>query len=254
MDSRSRHTGAIAPRGLQRGDHQAVVDQLQFDDMRCRGDRRLHRGLIALLEPVATGCRRLIPELRRARLQRRRRHPPRRQRLPVHHHQFRRIARGVRVSATTNATGSPTCRTRPDASAGRGGTIIGATVATGTVQGSGPRSARSVCRVDAQHARHRARGRRYRCARSLACAWGERTTCIQAWPGTSMSSTKRPRPVRKRASSSRRSDCPINDMIDPECAIDPACRPGRSPAPVPAASSRWRPRPACRSCDGPAPA
>ena len=61
----------------------------------------------------------------------------------------------------------------------------------------------------------------------------------------SISSMNRPRPVRKRASSSRRSDWPMKVTV-------PACRRGRSPAPGPAASSRWRPPPGMpflrRSC------
>src|SRR5204862_4123147 len=42
-----------------------------------------------------------------------------------------------------------------------------------------------------------------------ACPCGERSTMPCSWPGMSMSSTKRPCPVRNRQSSSRRSERPI---------------------------------------------
>ena len=65
------------------------------------------------------------------------------------------------VSATTNATGSPTWRTRSRANARRGGTMIGATVATWAMHGSAPMP--SAIEIgggeDATHPGHRAGGR-----------------------------------------------------------------------------------------------
>ncbi len=45
-------------------------------------------------------------------------------------------------------------------------------------------------------------------ARISASAWGERRTWPWAWRGQSISPVKRPRPVSRRPSSLRKSDCP----------------------------------------------
>ena len=45
-------------------------------------------------------------------------------------------------------------------------------------------------------------------ARISAWAWGERRTWPWAWRGKSISPVKRPRPVSRRPSSLRKSDCP----------------------------------------------
>ena len=69
---------------LQRRDHDAVVHQLQFDDMYRAGDRGARSGLIALLEAIGQVVRRLLPYLRRGRQQGGGRIDHRWQRLPFH--------------------------------------------------------------------------------------------------------------------------------------------------------------------------
>ena len=93
----------------------------------------------------------------------------------------------------------------------RGGTIIGATLATGTEHGSGPSPCKSPA-VKTPSTPGMASAAVVSIPSIAACACGDRTTYIQACPGTPMSSMNRARPVRKRKSSKRRSDRPRNDM------------------------------------------
>ena len=56
--------GVVMPdRGarLDRSDDQPVVDELDLDDMRCPGERRADRRLVAALEAVRQIARRLVP-------------------------------------------------------------------------------------------------------------------------------------------------------------------------------------------------
>ena len=228
---------------LQGGNHDAVVDQLQLDDMGRAGNRRAHRVLIAFLKAVGEIVRCLLPQWRRIGLQRHWCIDHRRQRLPVDAHQFGGIARGNagfrdherhRITDMTRAIGCQREARRHDHrrdACHRNGA------------GQRPRSARSVA-VKIPRTPGMRVPPRCRCVRS------RRARAANARPAStpdpeSISSMKRPRPVRKRASSSRRSDWPMKVTV-------PACRRCRSPAPGPAASSRWRPPRECRSCAGPA--
>ena len=58
---------------LDRRDDEPVVDQLDLDDVRRRGKRRLDRRSVAALEAVGQVARRLVPQQRRAGGERRRR-------------------------------------------------------------------------------------------------------------------------------------------------------------------------------------
>ena len=74
---------------------------------------------------------------------------------------------------------------------GRGGTIIGSTVATWAMQGSGPMpsASRSAAVKTPSTPGMVARRGGVDAARSRAWACGERTTCIVSSPGKAMSST-----------------------------------------------------------------
>ena len=125
-------------------DDQTVVDQIELNDVRGGGDRRAHGVGIALLETERQIAGHLVPQQRRTGCQSGRGIDDRRQLHDTSTTTRSAASRAAAaVSATTKATGSPTCRTRPFASAGLGGTNIGPTVATDVAQGSKPRSAMS---------------------------------------------------------------------------------------------------------------
>ena len=85
----------------------------------------------------------------------------------------------VKVSATTNATGWPTCRTLPSASTGRGVSCRGvpSRLTSGTMQGTSPRPS---ARTSSPVATSSTPGMRRAAAASMrlicACATGERST------------------------------------------------------------------------------
>ena len=93
---------------------------------------------IAPLETEAEIAGRLVPDRGAPGGQRRRGLDDRRQRPVLDRDPLGGVARRSALSATTSATGSPTWRTRPRASAWRAGTIIGSMVLTWATQGSGP--------------------------------------------------------------------------------------------------------------------
>ena len=81
---------------LHRIGDDAVVDDLQFHDAGGPGERRLDRRLVALLPVEAEVARRLVPHPRAVRLQRLRRAGDRGAVVVIDHHQFRRVAGGLR--------------------------------------------------------------------------------------------------------------------------------------------------------------
>ena len=80
---------------FRRTDHEAIVDQLQLDDMCRHAHRGLHGICIALLEAIRhiVGC--LVPKLWRIGLHRGGAVNDRRQLSPVHHHCLGGVARGA---------------------------------------------------------------------------------------------------------------------------------------------------------------
>ncbi len=130
-------------RCLDRRDDQPVVDQLDFDPVCRRRERRIEAAALSTaLETVgyrfsgASSHSRAALDYASAAKE----VDDHRQGAVADRDPFRGILGLVpRVwPAMTNATGSPTCRTRWRAKAGRGGTIIGATVATWAMHGSAP--------------------------------------------------------------------------------------------------------------------
>jgi hypothetical protein len=111
------------------------------------------------------------------------------------------------VSATTNATPSPTWRARLVHSTGRGASarFRPSRLLSGTRHGNelAPSAARSAPVITASTP-GAASAADVSMPRISACACGERSTTPWAWPGTSTSSRNRPRPVTNRASSVRR--------------------------------------------------
>ena len=115
-----------------------------------------------------------------------------------------RPPRRARVSANTAATGSPTWRTVSRASAQRGISDHARQLPAGSH------------RADAvlRHVSSRETEQSFdSMLRMRACACGERTSAQCSAPGISRSSTKRPPPVRKRRSSTRRTDRPITPVL-----------------------------------------
>ena len=114
--------------------------------MRRAGDRGPHGVWVALLEADTTDCPAPRPTTAAHPAQRRRRIDDRRQRLAVHDHAFGRIARGGTASRRRRTPpGSPTWRARGRSPApGAAAQSSAPTLATGTVHGSSPSSARSA--------------------------------------------------------------------------------------------------------------
>ena len=111
---------------LHRIDDDAVVDKLDPDPVARLGHRPLDGGAVAQFPIEAEIAPHLVPHRRLARIERMGGVDGCGQRLVVDRDQLRGIAgRGRRLSATTIATVSPTCRTRSLAIAGRGGVAAG---------------------------------------------------------------------------------------------------------------------------------
>jgi hypothetical protein len=113
------------------------------------------------------------------------------------------------LSATTSATGWPTCSTRSGASAGRNGTtsLLPLRPASGGCSAVEPTPAASssLCVSTATTpGADLAADASIELIRAWAC--GERTNTAQAWFGCGASSTKRPRPRTSASSSTRGSN------------------------------------------------
>jgi hypothetical protein len=116
------------------------------------------------------------------------------------------------VSAITATTGSPPWRTVARASAKRGGSTIAEpsrerTAHSGRI-GAMPSVAMSAP-VNTPTTPGMALAAAVSIPRTRAWAWGERTSTQASAPESSMSATKRPRPSRKRRSSTRRNGAPM---------------------------------------------
>ena len=81
--------------GFQSGDDDAVVHQLQFDDVGRCADGCLHSRRVSLLEPIRHVAGRLLPDLYGVGAHRGGAIDDGWQGLPIHHDLFRRITRGV---------------------------------------------------------------------------------------------------------------------------------------------------------------
>ena len=110
----------------------------------------------------------------------------------------------ARVLATTNATGSPWCRTRFLAITGRGGLTSGGSLGIWEVFCRSPKPA-SVHSVPVIASKTPAKSLTWSTSTEMisACACGERTTTSCAMPGLRRLAVYRPWPVMKRWSSSR---------------------------------------------------
>ncbi len=161
---RHRRT-AIAARGSMALTTSAVVDEREPRHMRGLGEGRLHLLGVAIVIVERDIVGHVVEQLRRAGLDRRRwRVVTAGSGSMSSDDRFGRVLRlRSRVSAITQATGSPTKRTLSTASAGRGGLFIG--VPSRFLSGGTHLSAAIAGRlqvgpgIDGEHARHRARRR-----------------------------------------------------------------------------------------------
>ena len=189
-------------------DDEALVDRRDARHMRGAGEDRPRSRAHCCRRPApgrASRSRR-CPALREKAAARRRRAPrahrrpreaPRSRPRPV----SAASCACAMLSATTSATGWPTCITRSRASAGRNGTISFAPLrpTSGGCTEVEPTPAASIS-LWVSTATHAGRGAcRLRVDRRMrACACGERTNTAWAWFGCGASSTKRPSPLHQR--------------------------------------------------------
>ena len=178
---------------LHRVDDDAVVDEFERDDVRGLGEGGVGcLGVARVIVPIEHDVAgNVVEKLRRAGRHRILRLGDRGQRLVFDLDRLGGIARRRKVSATTRATGSPTCRTLSSASTGRGVSCRGlpSRPTSGVVQGISPRpSVRTSSPVSTSSTPGMRRAAAASTRLMRACAMGERSTKACVIRGSVMSS------------------------------------------------------------------